>query len=258
MDPLQMALVAALGFAVSIFSASVGGTALIMVPLLLALGVEPRVAIATNKFAIIFLSLAAVLRFRRTVTFPPARIIAPLVIPVVMGSMTGAALLVRAPAGLARIIIAVAAIVVAILFSLRRDAGLEDRMGTYHSREIVRTLLVLVPLSVYGGFFTGGHATLLTYVLVMSLGLSFLQGAATTRLLSVFSAVAASIIFARAGVIDYTLSAFLGAAYFAGATLGAHVAVRKGNRWLKTLFLIAVIVLAFRILIMEVIGRLAG
>jgi hypothetical protein len=258
MDLLQTALLVLAGFSVSIISASVGGTALIMVPLLIAVGVEPKVAIATNKFAIVFLSLAAVLRFRKSVALPPVRIVALLAVPVVLGSVAGAALVVRAPAGITRLIIATASIVVAIFIFARRDAGLTERTHAIEGHETTWTLLVLLPLSVYGGFFSGGYATLLTYTLVLMLGLSFLQGAAATRLLSIFSTGAASIIFAREGVIDYTLSVFLCVAYFAGATLGAHIAVRKGNRWLKTLFLVAVVVLALRILIMEIVGRLAG
>jgi uncharacterized membrane protein YfcA len=258
MDLALTALVVLAGFSVSIISASVGGTALIMVPLLVAIGVEPKVAIATNKFAIMFLSLAAVLRFRKSVSLPPGRVVSLLVLPVVLGSVAGAALVVRAPASVTRLIIGTAAIVVALFLFARRDAGLNERTHAIEGRETIWTLLVLLPLSVYGGFFSGGYATLLTYTLVMMLGLSFLQGAAATRLLSIFSTGAASIIFAREGVIDYTLGVFLCAAYFAGATLGAHVAMRKGNRWLKTLFLIAVIVLALRILIMEIVGRFAG
>lgn len=258
MDLVQTALVAALGFSISIISASVGGTALIMVPLLVALGIEPRVAIATNKFAILFLSLAATLSFRRRVALPTVRVVAPLAVPVVVGSLAGAMLVVRAPASLTRLIVGAAAIVVAAVIFARRDAGLEERAAETSSREVAAAVAVLLPLSVYGGFFTGGYATLLTYTLVLTLGYSFLQGAAATRLLSIFGAAAASIIFANEGVIDYTLSAFLGGAYFAGALIGARLAVRKGKRWLRTLFLIAVMLLALRILLLEIAGRVAG
>jgi len=258
MDLLQTALVAALGFSISIISASVGGTALIIVPLLVTLGIEPRVAIATNKLAILFLSLAATLSFSRRVTLPPARVVAALALPVVLGNLAGAMVVVRAPAGLTRLIVGAAAIVVAIVISLKRNVGLEERLAEYSGREVAAAVIVLLPLSVYGGFFTGGYATLLTYTLVLMLGYSFLQGAAATRLLSIFGAAAASIIFAKEGVIDYTLGAFLGAAYFGGALIGTRLAVRKGNRWLRTLFLIAVVLLALRILVLEIAARLAG
>ena len=257
MDLAHTALAALAGFAVSIVSASVGGTALIMVPLLVAFGLEPRVAIASNKFAIMFLSLAATLRFRRSVPLPPARVTALLALPVVVGSVAGSLLVVGAPAGLTRVIIGTAAIAVAVFFFIRSDAGLTHREAGITGGEMARTLIVLLPLSVYGGFFSGGYATLLTYTLVLMLGFSFLQGAAATRLLSIFSAAAGSIIFARAGIIDYTLSAVLGLAYFGGATLGAHIAVKKGSRWLRAVFLVAAVLLALRILIKEA-AHLAG
>jgi uncharacterized membrane protein YfcA len=257
MDPLHTGVIAAVSFAVSIVSASVGGTALIVVPLLIAFGVEPRVAVASNKFAIIFLSLAAVLRFRGRVALPAPRVIGTLAVPAVIGAVVGARLVVEAPAGVTRVVIGTAAVVVALFLFIRRDAGLADRTAHVAGGETARTVLVLLPLSVYGGFFTGGYATLMTYALVLMLGLSFLQGAATTRVLTVFTGVAGTVVFAREGVIDYTLGASLGVAYAAGATLGAQIAVRKGSRWLRTVFLAAVIVLALRILIEEAL-RLAG
>lgn len=249
MDAAQIALAAAVGFAVSIISASMGGTALVMVPLLVAFDVEPRIAIATNKLAIVFLSVAATLRFRRSVKLPPARIMGTLAVPVVIGSVIGALLVVRAPTGLTKLIIVVATIAVAAVVFIRKETGLVDRSAPVTSQEMVRSLIVLLPLSVYGGFFTGGYAMLLTYALVLTMGFSFLQGAAGTRLLSVYSGAAASVIFAWEGVIDYRLGAALCAAYFAGATLGTHIAVKKGSRWLKMLFLGAAIVLALRILV---------
>ncbi len=251
MDAAHTVAAAIVGLAVSIVSASVGGTALVMIPLLVAFGLEPRVAIASNKLAIIFLSTAATLRFRTSVSLPAAPSLALLAVPVIIGSVAGAMLVVRAPAGITRLIIGTAAFVVAVFLFLKKDAGLTDRTRRVTAKETVRALLVLLPLSVYGGFFTGGYATLLTYTLVIMLGLSFLQGAAATRLLSIFSAAASAIIFAREGVIDYTLSASLGAAYFAGGTLGTQIAVKKGSQWLKSLFLVAAIALALRILIAE-------
>ncbi len=253
MDAVHIAVAAAAGFAVSIVSTSVGGTAIIMVPLLIAFGIEPRAAIASNKLAIMFLGLAATLRFRGSVQLPPARFLALLAVPVVAGSIAGSLLVIEAPARLTRVIIGTAAILLAVFLFIRSDAGLSDRRGAITARETARTLIVLLPLSVYGGFFTGGYATFLTYLMVFMLGFSFLQGVAATRLLSIFSAGASSIIFARAGVIVYTLSGALALAYFAGATLGAQIAVRKGSRWLRTLFLIAVILLALRILIDEAV-----
>jgi uncharacterized membrane protein YfcA len=257
MGTLEIVIAASVGFAVSIVSASVGGTALVIVPLLIAFGVEPRVAIATNKFAILFLSLAATLGFRRRVHLPPGRVMALLAVPVVLGTVAGALLVLRTPAGVTRIIIGTAAIAAGVFLFVRRGAGLTDRAGRMGRGETLKTMLILLPLSVYGGFFTGGYATLLTYALVLTLGFSFLQGVAGTRLLSISAAAAASIIFAWKGIIDYTVSVSLGAAYFAGATLGAHIAIEKGSRWLKGVFLAVVILLALRIFIMEAV-RLIG
>jgi len=53
------------------------------------------------------------------------------------------------------------------------------------------------------------------------------------------------------GIIDYTLGVYLCVAYSGGAVLGAQIAIRKGSRWLKTVFLVAALLLALQIVATE-------
>jgi len=249
MDLWEKGLVAACGLVISIFSVSVGGTALVMVPLLIFLGLDPRTAVASNRFAILFLSTSGALTFMRSVPLPRPRAIAAHVVPVAGGAFLGATLVMMTAQGTIKLVVAVATIAVALLLLLKRDIGVEPAARPAGRGRVLLSLALVFPLSIYGGYFGGGYAALLTYLLVFVLGLTFLQAVAATRMLSVPMAATASILLGLKGVIDFSVAIPLAAAYIIGGRIGAGLAVRKGNRWVKTLFVLAAIAMSLRLLI---------
>jgi uncharacterized membrane protein YfcA len=65
-------------------------------------------------------------------------------------------------------------------------------------------------------------------------------------------AAAASVLLGAKGVIDFSVAVPLAAAYIIGGRIGARIAIRKGNRWVKTLFVIAAIAMSLRLVITTV------
>jgi uncharacterized membrane protein YfcA len=98
---------------------------------------------------------------------------------------------------------------------------------------------------------------MLTYLFVLVLGLSFLQAVAETRIMSLFSAATASLVLGARGLIDFSLGVPLAVAFTAGAWLGARIAILKGSRWLKVIFVIVAIALSLRLLVTLVCPVLA-
>jgi uncharacterized membrane protein YfcA len=252
----ETSLVVAVGFLVSILSVSVGGTALIVVPLMIWLGMAPASAIATNKFGILFLSIMGAATFLRDTSIPRPRIVMAFLPAVIAGSVLGAVFVVSAPQNTVKLIIGAATIVVAIVLLLKPQAGIEPARSPAGWGRIATGIGLALPLSVFGGFFSGGYATLLTYLLVFALGLTFLQAVALTRLLGIFSALAACTYLGIKGAIDYSVGIPLAAAFMVGGRIGARLAIRRGNRWLKAVFVAVAIVLALRLIGAEVIEHL--
>ena len=61
----QILILVVIVFATSIVGAITGAMSLVNVPVLMMMGIAPRVAVATNMFAVTFLTIGATLRFRR-------------------------------------------------------------------------------------------------------------------------------------------------------------------------------------------------
>ena len=252
MDTTTLIALAATGFVVAIFSVAIGGTALIMVPLLIGLGVDTRVAIASNKFATLFLSTVGAIILLRGTTLPYKRWVYAHIIPVVVGSVIGAIFIVKTPTQGLRILIAIATLAIAALLLAKPSIGLEGAYDSLRHRRLALSIIIFLPLSIYGGIFTGGYATLLTYAFVLLLGFRFLEGAAATRLMSVFSTAATSVFLGAHGLIDYRIGLTLATTYSIGAFLGARLALKHGSPWIRRLFIMAAILLAARILALEV------
>jgi uncharacterized membrane protein YfcA len=162
----------------------------------------------------------------------------------VIGSGVGALLLLHIPTEALRLTIAVAMIAVAGFSLAKRNEGTSQRPVSNASR--ATGYAATFTLAVYGGFFSGGYVTMLTAVLVLLFGLTFLQSVATTKVINVFSSLVATAIFAWHGVVDYKLGLVLGVTMFLGAVIGGHLTLRLPAVWLRRVFLFAVVALAVK------------
>jgi hypothetical protein len=106
---------------------------------------------------------------------------------------------------------------------------------------------------VYGGLFSGGYTTLLTFVCVGVLGASLLEAVGLTKVVNFASSAIASVEFARLGLIDWRVGGAMAVAMAVGAWLGAAAALRYGHGWVRGVFLIGVAALACKLLIFDII-----
>jgi uncharacterized membrane protein YfcA len=88
--------------------------------------------------------------------------------------------------------------------------------------------------------------------------LSFLEAIATTKLINIFSSALATSVFMWHGLVDYQLGLILGVTTFVGALVGARLAIRVGNEWLRRIFLTAVWLLGLKVLFFDLLGYRAG
>lgn len=232
-------------FLTSVISVVTGSTSLITVPVMIAMGIEPHVAVATNMMALIFMSAGGSLPFARKGVIE--RRLLPLSIGLtIVGSGIGALLLLRIPTRALQLTIGVAMVAVAVFSLLKHGSGTTERPVSDNSTVI--GYVTTFALAVYGGFFSGGYVTMLTAVFVLLFGLTFLQSVATTKVINICSSAVATAVFAWRGVVDYKLGVVLGMTMLVGALIGGQVALRLPGVWLLRVFLLAVVGLAAKML----------
>lgn len=248
LEPFQLLALVAIFFFTSIISVVTGSTSLLTVPVMLQFAIEPRTAVATNMFALIFMSLGGSLSFRNRNVIDRRR--SPfLIILTLVSSVLGALLLLVIPSQIILPIVAILMITIVLFSMINTNAGVAASVErqTSPGMEIAGYGATFI-LGVYGGFFSGGYVTLLTAVFVLLFGMSFVQAISTTKLINIFSSLVATFIFMWRGLVDYKLGILLGTAMFIGALIGGSATLRLSNLWIRRIFVTAVIALAFKTL----------
>lgn len=230
----------------SVVSVVTGSTSLITVPVMIQLGIEPHIAVATNMFALIFLSAGGLTQFLKN-GLVLRRQLPLMTILTIGGSVVGALLLTKVQLRSLQLLIAVAMIAVAVFSLVKRDMGMTRHEPASLPSAIIGYILTLA-LAVYGGFFSGGYVTLLTAVFAVFFHMTFIESIAATKLMNLFSSVVAVAIFARRGIVDLKLGVILVIAMFAGGVLGGTIVLTMNAAWLGRIFIVVLLALAARML----------
>jgi hypothetical protein len=232
-------------FLTSLVGVVTGSNSLITVPVMFQLGIDPKVAIATNMFGLVFMSVGGAIPFIRQGKIEYGRL-GPFIILTVIGSVIGALLVGMISADGLKLIVTIAMFAIVAFTLLRHNAGVEPVEPSSYSRPLTFVLVFL--LAIYGGLFSGGYVTLLTAVCVSIYGMRYGEAVASTKLINVFSSGVATIVFMWQGLVDYKLGIIIGVTMFVGAYVGAHYATKLNDIWLRRIFLTVVVLLAIKTL----------
>jgi uncharacterized membrane protein YfcA len=247
---MRLVILVAVFFVTSGVSVVTGSTSVITVPVMFQLGIDARVAVATNMFALTFMSIGGSLPFLKTDTVKKQRL-PPLITLTLLGSAIGAILLLIIPSKLVPVIVSTAIIGLAIFSMAYRRSGVDPSpLLANRSLEKVGYALTFL-LGIYGGLFSGGYVTILTAIFVWTFRMTFIEAIATTKLINILSSGIATAIFMWRGWVDYRLGALLGLTMFLGALLGARYARRLSDLWLRRIYLAAVWLLGLKTLLFD-------
>lgn len=228
-----------------------GSNSLINVPVMFQLGIEPRIAVATNMFGLVFMAIGGTIPFIRAGRIDYARTW-PLVAITLVSSAIGALLVGFMTGDGMKLAVTIAMIFVIAFTLVRRNAGVELTEPGRFALPVAYVLFFL--LGVYGGFYSGGYVTMLTAVCIGLYGMTYGTAVASTKLINVFSCGIATAIFMWQGLVDYKLGAILAVIMFIGGYVGAHFATKMNDKLLRRIFLGAVLLLALKTLYDFLIG----
>ncbi len=224
----------------SVVGVVTGSNSLIAVPAMFQVGIEEKIAIATNMFGLTFMAIGGTIPFLRQGKIEVGKL-TPLIVLTLIGSALGALLVGYITNQSIKLIVSVSMFVV-VVFSFMRTQPKEG------SKILWVGYIASFLLAIYGGLYSGGYVTILTAVFVAFLGMDYTEAVGSTKLVNVFSSGVATLVFMWQGLVDYTLGIILAVTMFAGAYIGAHYAAKMNETWLKRIFLGTVVILAAKTL----------
>jgi len=207
----------------------VGGASVITFPVLLAVGLPPVVATASNLVAVSAGNFLAALTDRARLP-PLNRAFGGLVLASVLGALLGAVLLLATPErmfeqliplllGFATVLFAFAGRITQWLRARATARGSEWKIG-------VTSIPLVLPISVYGGYFGAGAGTLLLGVLMIATEGDYRRANVAKNLVSSLNTVAASVWFIANAAVSWPQTLVMMAGCLFGAFCGAHLARR--------------------------------
>jgi uncharacterized membrane protein YfcA len=246
-DPLTVALVVVAGFCAGWVDAVVGGGGLIQLPALLAVpGITPVQALATNKMGSVFGTTTSAVTYARRVR-PDLRTAIPMALVALAGAFGGAALATALPARVFKPIILAAIIAVALFTVLRPQMGQYTQLRLKGRRHLAAACGLGAVIGFYDGLIGPGTGSFLVIALVSGMGYAFLEASAKAKIVNMATNIGALLLFAPSGVLLWGLGLVLGAANMLGGYTGARMAVSRGNRFIRWVFLAVVAALAVKL-----------
>ncbi len=233
-------LVVIAGLAAGWVDAVVGGGGLLQLPaLLLVPGITPVQALATNKMGSIFgTTTSAVTYYRRA--HPDLRTAIPMALIALGGSFGGAVLAASLPSSVFKPVIVVALIAVAVFTALKPTVGTLTQLKHTGRRHYGTAGAIGAVIGFYDGLIGPGTGSFLIIAMVTLLGYNFLGASAKAKIVNMATNFGALMFFLPHGSILWGLGLLLGVANMVGGYLGSRMAITRGSRFIRIIFLVVV------------------
>lgn len=233
-------------FAAGFIDSIAGGGGLITVPALLLAGFSPVESLGTNKLQSLFGSASATIAYAQKGFVHPSKQL-PSALMAAVGGVAGALLAGFLPGDVLRAFLPILLIAIAVYFAVKPNMGDVDRAQRITPFMFGATIVPLIGF--YDGLFGPGTGSFFMLSFVSLAGFGVLKATANTKLLNFASNLGGFVTFAFLGVINWKIGLLMGVAQFAGARVGASLAMQIGARIIKPLLIVVCLALAAKLLL---------
>lgn len=259
-----------MGIMAGIINSAVGSGSLLTLPVLLAMGVPPGVAVRTNTIGLMFASFGSAWGFRHE-TKRELPWLRPLIITTIIGAASGSLLLLFTPTRALDFVIPILIVVALLLVvfqqrivdtlaRLNKDSSAssgagavqeesDDPVGEAYKKPGLVGAMGLA--SVYGGFFTAAQGIIYLVVMGVGTGRSFKDVNPVKNFLSMIVNTVAALVYLIAYVFFGAEVLWLGVLILAvggviGGLVGARIAKKVSNRFLKGVIVVVAVIALIR------------
>ena len=250
MDTIDQLLLFVISLLANLFSAfSGGGAGLIQLPALIFLGLPFGIALATHKVASVALGVGATLRHIREKSLDRgfALFILGCGLP---GVILGANIILRIPGRWSEIALGLLTVGLGLYSVFQPGLGQNEHLRNRHRSGMLIGGIALFFIGFLNGSLTSGTGLFATLWLVRWFGLDYKRAVAYTLILvGLFWNGTGAITLGLLGEIQWSWLPALLAGSLLGGYLGAHLAIKKGNKWIKRGFEIVTFLVGIKLII---------
>lgn len=241
-------LVMVTGLVAGIINTLAGGGSLLTLPLLIFLGLPGSIANGTNRVAVLVQNLSAVAGFRSK-GFQNLGYGLFLAVPAVLGAVLGARISIDLSDQLFEKILGVLMLVILVLIlwnpAKRYAKGTEDLSP---GRRWLAAFFFLF-VGFYGGFIQAGVGFLVIATLTMVNGLDLVKTNSYKVVVNSAFTLIALLVFALHGEVRWLVGLLLALGMGLGGWIGSHLAVARGERFIRVVLIVAVLGMSLKLLL---------
>ncbi len=246
-DSTLWLLTALVGFCAGLIDSIVGGGGLVSTPAMLNLhpGLHILQLIGTQRTSSIFGTGVAAWNYLRRIRIE-RRVLVPACVAALSASALGVQLAKRIDGEVLKWVVLSICVVLAVYTAVRRDLGLREERRFHPRHEALAAASIGAATGFYNGLIGPGTGTIMVFAFVSVLGLDFLKSSAVSKSANVAADLSSWTVLAIGGYVLWTLALPLILGNMIGSYLGSHLAIRRGQGFVRAVFLVIVLALIAR------------
>lgn len=244
---LTLAILALVAFTAGFIDAVVGGGGLIQLPFLLINfeKIPLPVIFGTNKIAALCGTSVAAARYARQIKFD-VKLLLVISVCCAAASFGGAQVIQLVKPSVLKPLVLVILIAVALYTFLKKNFGHAHTKILSPAKQILYGSLIGIVVGFYDGFFGPGTGSFFVLGFVMILGFDFIHASAYAKVVNCVTNIAALIVFIRDGNYILSLAILMAVFNMAGSFIGSHLALKKGNGFIRIIFQLIVSIMILK------------
>ncbi len=245
LDILALFFLFLAGFSAGFIDSIAGGGGIISLSTLLAVGIPPHFALATNKLQGSFGSFTATFNYAKKGLFK-LRTVLEGVFFTFIGAILGTVLVQYISADFLINFIVFMLIVLFFFTLFNKKFGLKAR--AHIMKPILFYVIFGIVIGFYDGFFGPGTGFFWMIVLVYLLGFDFKSATAQARLFNFISNIVSLVVFALLGLVILKIGIIMGIGQIIGAYSGSTMVIKKEVPFIRYIFLVVVAVTIIKLI----------
>lgn len=221
-----------------------GGGSTLTLPALIFAGLDAATANGTNRIALIFQNLSGVTSFKRQ-KIKGLRIALKYALFTIPGAITGAFFSIKITHEWFERILAV--IMIGVVISLFQKRGPQTKINIEQKEPSFLFFVSLFLVGFYGGFIQLGVGFILIAVLYHFLQTSLVQVNFNKLVIVLIYTIPAMLVFLINDKIDWSLGLMVAIGNTIGAWIAARVNVKKGDKLIRYVMSVAVVIMAIKL-----------
>jgi uncharacterized protein len=240
-------LTALIGFAAGLIDSIVGGGGLISTPAMLNLhpGLHILQLIGTQRTSSIFGTGVAAWNYLRRIQVD-RKLLLSACASALIASAFGVQLAKRIDGEILKWTVLAICVALALYTAFRKDLGLREERRFHPRHEVIAAASIGAATGFYNGLIGPGTGTIMVFAFVSFLGLDFLKSSAVSKATNVSADLSSWTVLALGGYIVWVLALPLILGNMLGSYIGSHLAIKRGQGFVRAVFLTVVLALIAR------------